>query len=368
MIVHVRRLRFVFDMPHGDKFVGGVAWMVNRYMDHAKQFNQCGFTPDVIDLSEYNVWYPGMRKMSNILNMFRQSAGVLKKIKENPDVDLHVHSSMKWTLAKDCYIMARARKRIRGKICLTIHHAVPSNFFYGRIGEKIGLWVIRNKVDKLVVLSESTRLYFLEQGISPEKVMTQYTFHDIVVDEQAVTRGDEERQEANLVYMGTISRKKGVFELVEAVRTLKDKSMVVHMCGTFPDRQMEDEFRAAISGAEEQFVLHGYVNGEEKRQILEQADIMVLPSYAEGMPVSIMEGMACGCAIVSTTVGAIPEVIGAENGVLVAPGNSAALADAIRGLLQNRERLANTQKENRTVSAKFTAEKHIADLAEFISR
>jgi glycosyltransferase involved in cell wall biosynthesis len=78
--------------------------------------------------------------------------------------------------------------------------------------------------------------------------------------------------------------------------------------------------------------------GEAIRHIA-HADIFVLPSYTEGMPNVVLEAMACERAILSTTVGAMPEMLDiggpGECGVCVPPRNADALADAIRNLLQN---------------------------------
>ena len=72
------------------------------------------------------------------------------------------------------------------------------------------------------------------------------------------------------------------------------------------------------------------VSGEAKDKALESADCMVLPSYAERLPMAILEAMACGLPIISTNVGTIPEVItdGIE-GFLIEPGDIEALADRL---------------------------------------
>lgn len=62
-------------------------------------------------------------------------------------------------------------------------------------------------------------------------------------------------------------------------------------------------------------------------ELLRKSSVLVLPSYNEGLPMAILEGMACGKAIISTTVGAIPEVVKKENGILVQPGDVTALAN-----------------------------------------
>lgn len=73
---------------------------------------------------------------------------------------------------------------------------------------------------------------------------------------------------------------------------------------------------------------------------------MVLPSYHEGLPMAILEGMAAGKGIISTPVGAIQEVIGEENGILVKPGNVVALAKALLWYSSNTEALVRVSANN----------------------
>ena len=84
--------------------------------------------------------------------------------------------------------------------------------------------------------------------------------------------------------------------------------------------------------------LLGIVSGACKESALAEADCLVLPSYAEGLPMAILEGMAYGLPIIATRVGAIPEVItdGVE-GFLVEPGDIESLADRLLRLSMDAE-------------------------------
>jgi glycosyltransferase involved in cell wall biosynthesis len=81
---------------------------------------------------------------------------------------------------------------------------------------------------------------------------------------------------------------------------------------------------------EEMCQLVGTVRGAEKAALLNEADVFVLPSYQEGLPMAILEAMAAGLAIVATPVGGIPEVVqDGYNGFLVAPGDIGALSEKL---------------------------------------
>jgi glycosyltransferase involved in cell wall biosynthesis len=85
----------------------------------------------------------------------------------------------------------------------------------------------------------------------------------------------------------------------------------------------------------------GWLDAEQKSRALAEAELFVLPSISEGMPVALLEAMASGMAIVATTVGGVPELLEDEvDAVLVAPGEPSQLADALAGLAVDPKRRA----------------------------
>jgi len=88
-------------------------------------------------------------------------------------------------------------------------------------------------------------------------------------------------------------------------------------------------------GIEKNVKFLGTVSEEEKVKLYFSADIFILPSYAEGQPIAILEAMAAGLPVISTTVGSIPEVITkGEHGFLIEPGDYSSLAENIKLLLR----------------------------------
>ena len=92
-------------------------------------------------------------------------------------------------------------------------------------------------------------------------------------------------------------------------------------------------------------------------------DVYILPSYNEGLPIAILEAMAYHHPVISTPVGGIPEIIkSGENGILVQPGDTKAIADAIKFYIENRDAIRKQGEKAYKVVLDFFPEKVFGDL------
>ena len=147
----------------------------------------------------------------------------------------------------------------------------------------------------------------------------------------------------HLVFLGYLSARKGVPELLEALASpaLAALSWRATLAGGGP----VDEFRARAAdlGLADRVAFPGWIDQRAASALCASADILVLPSHAEGLAMSVLEGLAHGLAVVATPVGAHAEVIEPEqSGLLAPPGNAAALAAALARVVGDpelRERL-----------------------------
>ncbi len=142
-------------------------------------------------------------------------------------------------------------------------------------------------------------------------------------------------QHPRLVCVGRLCEQKGQLLLVEAAKILKDKGIAFEIvfAGDGPMR-MDIETAIKTSGLNDCISITGWVSGQRVRNEIEQARALVLPSFAEGLPVVIMEAMALERPIVSTLVAGIPElVVSGKTGWLVPAGDVGALAQAIGEVL-----------------------------------
>lgn len=142
-----------------------------------------------------------------------------------------------------------------------------------------------------------------------------------------------------LIYIGRLVRAKGVFEAVEAVRLLRARNIHVRLSivGAGPD---SEELRRSILDAEVQECVQmlGPQHGADKKRVLEESDVLVFPTYGEGLPYALLESMAVGTVPVTCPVGGIPEVLSKwECGITVPPRDPSAVAEAVHTLHRDRE-------------------------------
>jgi len=143
----------------------------------------------------------------------------------------------------------------------------------------------------------------------------------------------------NVLFMGWIEKNKGIYELVEAVRSnrkqMSDFNFII--CGEGSESKNIRELVRKYS-LDSYFTFKGWVSGDQKIDILKSAHIFVMPSYREGLPNSLLEAMASGCAVIASAVGAIPDIIkNQENGLLIESGDHHALAQSLIFLGKNLE-------------------------------
>lgn len=150
-----------------------------------------------------------------------------------------------------------------------------------------------------------------------------------------------ERPPRAVVYLGRLSPEKGPATLVDAfaqvVGKLPDARLIF-----VGDGAQRDELELAVKrrGIEHAVEFRGWVPyGPELKEVLASADVLALPSYSEGMPSALLEGMAAGLPVVGTTAGDIPAVVSVHGaGTIVPPRDAEALAEALLDVMQNFER------------------------------
>jgi glycosyltransferase involved in cell wall biosynthesis len=173
----------------------------------------------------------------------------------------------------------------------------------------------------------------------------------------------------HLVCTGRMVAAKGHRILLEAIAALAPEVEVTcTLIGDGPERPALEALCARLNIAGQIRFLGAMAHQPTLAEVA-KADVFVLASFAEGLPVALMEAMALGVPCVSTTIAAIPELIeSGENGLLVPPANSRALAAALRKLADPRLRRELGKKARQTADESYNLSTNLDLLASVWSR
>lgn len=192
-----------------------------------------------------------------------------------------------------------------------------------------------NRVSALIVLGEAWREFFMSAGVPAERIVVMPN----PVRLPPVVPLRPESTTVTCAYLGIISARKGAFDLVEAIallpRACRDRLRVV-MAGNGKLEQLRKLIRQR--GLESCVQVHDWLDAGQRDALLASAHIFALPSYFEGLPMALLEAMAFGAVPISTPVGSIGEVVRHDvNGLLVAPGDAAAIAASLQRMIEHPE-------------------------------
>ncbi len=211
------------------------------------------------------------------------------------------------------------------------------------------------KADHVIVLGRVWESFVVDELRVPrQRVTVLYNASPGPVDFELQQRPLSDRDCVRLLFLGRLGERKGVPELLTALsRVGLDVDWSLTMAG---DGDIDGAEKLAQSlGILHHVTFSGWLDSWGIRGLLESNDVLILPSHAEGLPMAIVEAFSFGLAVISSSVGAIPEiVIDRKSGLLVSPGDIDALAQAIRDICAD-----DQLRENLSRAGRNTWEDHL---------
>jgi glycosyltransferase involved in cell wall biosynthesis len=337
---------------------GGVRAVVRGYLDGGL-FDRYGCVY-VASHRAGSAWV----KICTALQAWVRVAVLLRKL-DAPLV--HVQTASRgsfWRKSVVC-LMARAA----GRPYLVHLHGGGFTRFYERESGPLGRLLIRSTLAHaalVIALSEEWRERLLR--ICPT-AKVEVLHNAVAIPDRAGLQPLEE-PEPTLLFLGHLLRDKGIYDLVRAF---------ARVAGQFPRLKLVlggvgqiDEVRqlATRLDVHERVLCPGWLGPERKNAALAASTIFMLPSYAEGMPMALLEAMSWELPVIATPVGGIPQLVTSEvNGLLVAPGDIDGLAGAITRLLQDRTLRARLGAAARaTIETGFSLQEALAKLGGIYDR
>lgn len=302
--------------------------------------------------------------LSRITRILRNKKEWEQLLKQNKDTVVHYNIPlMKAAIIRD-YMLIKIVHDLGMPIVLHIH---GGNY----IKERNRPWYIRKLLKRIfawgkhvVVLGEEEKS-ILEEDFKLKNLTSLPNCIDLS-EAKEFNRNIDDKEFLDILYIGRIEPNKGIDYTFEACKTLKNKGVKTHLHFAGKEEiegQYIPKFKEEFG---EDFTFHGIVSGKKKNELLKKCDIFLLPSFYEGLPMSLLETMSFGLVPVVTPVGSIPTVVTDKtNGLFINIKNTADIVEAIERLVADKEFSATlSQKAKETIVEKFDDRKYIKQLNE----
>ncbi|GBE64662.1 polysaccharide biosynthesis protein [Mycobacterium sp. MFM001] len=330
------RVLMVGPAPAGAHSRGGMATVAALMAAHPDERVEIGVVPTFVDAPAWQ------RVAVGIGGMLRATWLVLRG---RVDV-LHVHLAHGGSVIRKALPLAAAR---RVGVPAVVHgHSYDFGGWFDRLPATVQCAVRRMLIaDHWVVLGERhVEEYTRRLGLTESRISV---LHNAVrIPPGVVVQSGVEQVHA--VALGRLGERKGSYDLIAAVGEL-DRAVRRRLRVTLAGDGEVDAVRATVAtaGLDDTIRVTGWLDTAARDQLLSTAHVFVLPSRDEGLPMALLEAMACGLVPVTTTAGSIGEVVRDRvNGLVVQPGRPHEIARALIALVNDegmRVRLAAAARD-----------------------
>ncbi|MGG7200403.1 glycosyltransferase family 4 protein [Clostridium butyricum] len=317
---------------------GGMTTVVKSFLNNKFEGINITYVPTHIE---------DVGKMHKILFFFKSLIIIIKNlIMNNVDI-VHIHLSERGSFFRK-FIIVIISKIFKKKVIIHMHGADFKEFYNNNKFLASAIKYMLLKVDKVIVLGESWEKFVkkIDRSIKTCILRNSVDCPNETVKYDGVN--------VNILFLAVLIKRKGIFDLIKAASRIKDDTELKEynikfiIAGSGDDeKQIEEQIK--LLKLTNFFVFKGWVYGEEKIDIIKSSQIMALPSYNEGLPVSILEAMSYGMPVISTNVGSIEDlIINGINGFLINPGDVEELYHSLKSLIMHRhkwEDFSNNSKD-----------------------
>jgi len=256
----------------------------------------------------------------------------------------HIHISTGWSTYRKSFLVMLLKVI---KIPMVIHiHGSGYHIFYEKSNtymQKYIRWIF-SLTDRTILLSDSWQEWYINT-INTNKSSVIYNGVRDYYDNKSLALAKRKNE---ILFLGRLGERKGIYDLLYAFQKVVQKipDAILKVGG---DGELDKaKYLTNELNLNKNVDFLGWVNEEEKYKLLNNAKVYILPSYNEGLPMGLLEGMSAGLAVISTDVGGIPEAVQNEkNGLLIKAGNKVQIANSLIKVLSSDQLLEQLGKNAR---------------------
>lgn len=302
--------------------------------------------------------------LNRIHRIWRNRVEWMRLLRKHPDAVIHYNMPLMGAAVIRDYLLLQVAHQRKLPIVLHVH---GGNYMKNRQRP----WLVQSLITK--VFSWAKHIIVLsgeEKQIVEEdfKAMNVHSLPNCIDLSEArdYKRKFEAERPLSILYLGRIEKNKGIDYILEAAKKLKADGVpfILHFAGK---EETEDEYIPQFQvELGDSFVYHGVVFGKGKNDLLKQCDVFILPSFYEGLPMSLIETMSFGMVPIVTNVGSISSVVANKhNGLFVKVKDTDDIVSSIRTLHAESDLLTSLSvKAQESILTLFDDRDYIAKLNE----
>lgn len=333
--------------------LGGMLTVAKNYMNNKKFCEKTNL-----------IYIPSTTHGGKLKKLFFSLSAYIKisrTIKKN-DIDIvHVHMSHGGSSIREGLIMRKARKLG----CKTVAHLHSASFqdWYQNL-PTIGKHVVSNMMqyaDVIIALGKKWKNLYAD--VTKHKTRIE-VIHNAVPCYSSNQYNSDSKE---ILFLAHMIKRKGIDDLLQAISQIRDKipsDVSFSLYGADRDNNIKEK----IEHMKLTDIVHykGWLTNDQRESCFNKTMLNVLPSYNEGLPMTILETMAYGIPNIATNIAAIPEAISdGENGFLFEPGDIKRLEALLLGLISNQEERINiSNAAYETVKNKYGIDIHMQKVLE----
>lgn len=272
----------------------------------------------------------GGSKIRRTIKMFSGFASIIKCF-YNKHIDIvHIHMAEKGSVYRKGIVIKIARF-FKAKTVVQMH-AGPIMDWYDILSNtrKKQVKKIFNSCDRMLVLGEYWKKQ-LSEIVLKEKIEVLYNGIVCPTENKYNSKGKY------ILFLGMITRRKGAFDLINAIKMIEsclEDNIKVLLCGLDADGEAERYVKKL--NLEHRILFPGWITQQKKLEYFKNTSLCVLPSYFEGLSMTVIEAIAYGIPVITTNISTMPEILG-DRVHMIEPGDIQDLACNIEMLINDEE-------------------------------
>lgn len=319
--------------------IGGIATWTKNFINEQNNKQKNILIVNTAKRTLFNI--PILDEIIRTFDIFKNS---IKKLKGEEIEILHINTACsKKGMIREYLIIIYAKVIKKKKIVLHCHCDIKQ---YINTNSRTKIFKkLCNKVDKILCLNNQSINFVKELGFYSKAQIIENFVNNKKIKKRCIINQNVK----NILYVGRITKEKGINELIETAE--KNQKLNFYFVGNF-----ERDFDKNKINSLTNIHFLGQMQQDEIYELMSKNDVLILPSYAEGFPMVILEAMFVGIPIITTKVGSVESMLEKDGCIYINIGDSNSINEALKNINSKKIRQNISNRNIKVANEKYCAD------------